>query len=740
MKKEYWELLILDGQRAGPLAVGDVDGDGKQEIISSRRWYRPATFEYGTIEEGISLQCVGVTAGDIDGDGKMEVIGATRRDADSKEYYELYWYKPREDLSRPWAKHRICQERIGQPHDLFVTDMDGDGQNELVAVRMYIPTPGVYIYKPGEDITKEWKENVVQEGLSGDGTVAADFDDDGIPEILAGPFLYKAPPEGPFSDHWTQDEIAPGFRGMCKATMLDITGNGRPDAIIAESEYPDCKVSWFENRMTEDPDNPWIEHHLDSPYDFIHSIDAWHDQNGEAHIFIAEMEKGGWNNPYNYDARLVEFTSPDHGQAWERRLMFKGLGAWEAVVRDIDDDGEVEIVSTGGATYGDQGVHVWKRPENPSFPVRYRHRIIDRRKPWTGTDILAVDVDGDGKKDIVCAAFWYKNPTWERRQIHPIYQIINAYDINGDGRLELIGTKKKAGHEGRWYNGLTSEIYWLKPIDPLEGKWDEHHIGTSTPGSGSHRWPHGTCISPVLPNSRVALIARGSGPLELYQAPDDPRTGPWPKRVFAEAEGCASRMIAHDLTGNGLLDLIAGWKWLENLGDGAFRPHLIAEQFNEKSNPEGLRGGEHLIADINGDGHIDMIACEEHTDYPSKEVKFARVVWFENPSDPKQELWEMHVIDNIRSPHSLAVADLDGDGEPEIVAGEHDPHHPYRGRQRLYVYKKADNQGHAWTRHLIDEGFDHHVGTKLIELEPGRIGIISHGWNEGNYVHLWEPC
>jgi len=73
------------------------------------------------------------------------------------------------------------------------------------------------------------------------------------------------------------------------------------------------------------------------------------------------------------------------------------------------------------------------------------------------------------------------------------------------------------------------------------------------------------------------------------------------------------------------------------------------------------------------------------------------------------------------------------------VAGEHDPHHPYRGRPRLYVYRKADKHGYAWTRHLIDEGFDHHVEAKLIELGLVKTGIISHGWNEGNYVHLWEP-
>ena len=737
-KRDYWELMILDGTSEKAL-VGDVDGDGNSEIISGEKWYRPATFESGAIAEGISLRCVGAIAGDVDGDRKMEVVGAVRRDVDKKEYYTLYWYKLGEDLSEPWAKHKICPEQAGHPHDLFIVDIDGDGRNELVVVRMYIATPGVYIYKPGPDITDEWTEYVVQKGTSGDGTVAADFDGDRIAEIVAGPYFYTSPPDTPLLGPWIQSEIAMGFREMCKAALLDITGNGKPDVVIAESEYPDCRISWFENRTVEAPENPWIEHPLDEGYDFIHSIDAWYGPNGEAKIFLAEMEKGGWNNPYNYDARLVEYTSTDQGATWERKPIYKGLGAFQALVRDIDKDGAVEVVSTGGVTYGGPGIHIWKKRKKPSFPVCYRHRFLDRKKPWVGTDIMAVDVDGDGKQDVVCAAFWYRSPNWDRYRIPDISQVINSYDIDGDGRKELIATKKKRDQPD---GSLSSDMYWLKPIDPLNGKWEEYHIGEATPGEGSHGWPHGTCIAPVLPDGKVAFIARGSGPLELYAMPDESHQ-PWPKRLFSEAQGCAPRMVPYDLTGDGLLDLVGEWKWLENLGDGTFHPHEIIKAFDEDTCPEGFRGGEFRLGDMDGDGHIDLIACEEQTHWGAdpKHVSYARVAWFKNPGEPRQGLWEMHVIDTIRSPHSLVVADLDGDGELEIVCGEHDPFKPYRSRCRVYIYKKAEPQGRAWTRHLVDDRFSSHVGTQLIELEPGRTGIISHSWQgEFPYVHLWEPC
>ena len=121
VKRNYWELLILDG-RQGKALVGDVDGDGKLEAISEHTWYRPSTSERGPIAGGLDLGGVGATTGDLDGDGKAEVIGAERRDADRSEYYTLYWYKPGDDLSAPWAKHpTMTLAMTGSPRNGLMT-------------------------------------------------------------------------------------------------------------------------------------------------------------------------------------------------------------------------------------------------------------------------------------------------------------------------------------------------------------------------------------------------------------------------------------------------------------------------------------------------------------------------------------------------------------------------------------------------------------------------------------------
>jgi len=74
----------------------------------------------------------------------------------------------------------------------------------------------------------------------------------------------------------------------------------------------------------------------------------------------------------------------------------------------------------------------------------------------------------------------------------------------------------------------------------------------------------------------------------------------------------------------------------------------------------------------------------------------------------------------------------------EVVVGEHDPFKPYRSKSRLYVYKQADAKGIVWSRFPLDNRFEHHDGAKVVELRLGDPAIISHGWADSDYVHLWE--
>ncbi len=743
-EQPLWNLLILDAlppvDNLGALAVGDADGDGHAEMFVAGEggllWYRPDTFEKGIIDDG--KYHVGLVLEDMDGDGKMEII--TERFDPAADRWTIVWFKMGADLGQSWTMHVIDPACEGRAHDIVFADVDGDGARELIGIAAYCENAGVSIYKPGHNPAAHWRKHPVVTGVFAEGTAAADLTGDGKIEIIYGPYWFQQPEGGPYAGPWHQHTYAPSFREMCRAAAADITGNGSPDIVLVESEYMEGRMAWFENRLSDSPESGgWVRHDMERPLLYAHSFAVWKEK-AATKIFVAEMAHGGWNPPYNWQARLIQYATEDGGATWQRELIDQGAGTHEAQPFDVDGDGALEIA---GKEWARPRVQIWKQSTETPKAARFRHRLLDRDKPITGTDIVAADVDGDGKEDVICAKWWYKNPTWERFEIPQAYQVINAYDVDGDGRAELIATKEAEHAPDNWYGGLSNQLCWLKPVDPINGEWERHDIGT-----GGGDWPHGNTIAPILPGGGLALIvcyhSVNQGHLhypEIFEVPDDP-TQPWKKRTLAEI-AYGEDLKAVDLTRNGELDLVTGEWWLENNGDGTFTPYRFAGDVFDLENmlvPAGDHGGTRAsVADVNGNGRLDIIAGEQALDFKKKFAPPSRLVWFEQPEDPRQVPWKMHTIDTLRCPHSLSVADLDGDGQAEIVCGEHDPFWPYRGQCRLYVYKKADPAGSAWYRYMIDDRFEHHDGAKLIELSPGRFGIISHGWQDNIYVHLWEP-
>ena len=68
--------------------------------------------------------CRFLTAGDVDGDGKSELVAATFRAG-------LWLLRPGSDPKRPWTVELIDRDSGGFEHASILTDLDGDGTDEL---------------------------------------------------------------------------------------------------------------------------------------------------------------------------------------------------------------------------------------------------------------------------------------------------------------------------------------------------------------------------------------------------------------------------------------------------------------------------------------------------------------------------------------------------------------------------------------------------------------------------------
>src|SRR5437867_12577156 len=116
---------------------------------------------------------------------------------------------------------------------------------------------------------------------------------------------------------------------------------------------------------------------------------------------------------------------------------------------------------------------------DPQFPAFRMQEIETGLK--VGYAVLLVDINNDGKPDIVVVdtnrVVWYENPTWKRRtiiegQTKPDNVCIAAYDIDGDGKLDLA-----LGADWKPFNTKDGgTIQWLKRGKNLDDPWTLYPI------------------------------------------------------------------------------------------------------------------------------------------------------------------------------------------------------------------------------------------------------------------------
>jgi len=159
--KDEGPTLVADlGDRhAKEILVGDVDGDGRDELYASREAVAGGQVEILRFDEGSDpLQreiiatlpdtlCRFLTAGDLDGDGRKEMVAAAHKSG-------LWLLKPGEDPHASWTVTQIDADSGGFEHAALLCDLDNDGLDELYVADDKGKKINRYIFEDGE-IKKE---------------------------------------------------------------------------------------------------------------------------------------------------------------------------------------------------------------------------------------------------------------------------------------------------------------------------------------------------------------------------------------------------------------------------------------------------------------------------------------------------------------------------------------------------------------------------------------------------------
>src|SRR5690349_5627551 len=122
-------------------------------------------------------------------------------------------------------------------------------------------------------------------------------------------------------------------------------------------------------------------------------------------------------------------------------------------------------------------------------------------------------------------------------------------------------------------------------------------------------------------------------------------------------------MAVGDIAGHGRPDVVCGMYWAECPEDPLRQPWALHRYGCWDENGWGGMA-KPALGDLDGDGELEIVASEA-------EIPHARLGVFKRDPGQLGGLWQYRPLDaDLYCPHSLVLADVDGDGRTDVIVGE----------------------------------------------------------------------
>lgn len=359
----------------------------------------------------------------------------------------------------------------------------------------------------------------------------------------------------------------------------------------------------------------------------------------------------------------------------------------------------------------------------------FREHTISEQLRY-GYQLVAIDLNGDGKKDLIAVderateLAWFENqhPVWDRHVLaEDVPRPLNAdgWDIDADGTPEVVLAYQFESDPHK----SVGNVALLKSGGDVRRPWTAREIDR-VPTAHRIRW-----MDPEGDGKKVLLVAPMIGvrfppayedavPIYLY------RPGEWKRETLSTQP-------------RGVLHAIYPVSW-----DGSARQQLLTACYLGLNRIK-LTGGQWVTTPIAKGDPRPWPSCG------SSEVRLGHLgegrflaaiePWHGNQLVvylAEGQSWSRLVIyDKMENGHALAVGDLNRDGRDEIVCG-------FRGKgHRLTIYQAADSRGERWQSTVLDEaiaGADCIVGDFTGDGKPDIVCIGASTHNLKLYENLGE--
>lgn len=514
-------------------------------------------------------------------------------------------------------------------------------------------------------------------------------------------------------------------------------------------------------------EKPWKLHTIDNTSQGADGV-RLADVNGDGLLDIATgWEEGGVVRAYLHPGRGKEQAK------WPIVTVGKVSSAEDAVFVDLDEDGAVDVVSSceggtrslfahwaprNGKSYLDESQ--WK---TQAFPA------AEKKQHWMYA--LPMQLDGQHGKDLIVASKGKggsvsllqapENPrdvsAWTLHRLEDAGWIMSliASDMNGDGLSDVLISDRRGSKRG---------IYWLQNPGPEKvragAEWQRHNIG------GGNREIMFISQGDLDQDGQLDVMAMDRRSCIWYRR----TTEGWSEHVIPLPAGVGSGKSAAiaDVDGDGKNDVVfscegatrprSGIRWLsweKSPSKGPWKDHEI-------SGEPGVKYDRIELTDIDGDGDLDLLTCEERDGLG--------VFWHENPFGKKKQKRPPNVIlimaddvgtdaigcyggESYKTPH---IDKLAADGmrfthfysmavcHPTRVALMTGKYPSTLGNPRWGSFPKAEDAASIGSR-MKQAGYQCAVAGKWQlslmkndKQQPARMGFdewLLFGWHEGGRYH-----
>ncbi len=351
------------------------------------------------------------------------------------------------------------------------------------------------------------------------------------------------------------------------------------------------------------------------------------------------------------------------------------------------------------------------------------------------TSAAVADFDNDGINDFCISErtaapglVWYKRtPTgWKKYVVEDAICFIEAgtiaFDVDNDGDKDII-----AGGESK-----TNQVWWWENPYPDFSKpaWPRYLI-RNTGGKKVHDQITGDFDGDKKED--LVFWAQGDGTLYFTRIPDDPYAPENWKLIPVYRYYSDSQMEQHgiypswkgtnehegltsaDVDGDFVPDIVGGGLWFKYLGNDSFSYNTVdaAYTFSRSAAGQLVKGGRPEIILVVGDGLAPMYLYEY-----------------------KKNTWvKKEIVSEVSNGHSLAVIDFNGDGNmdiwyAEMTLGGH--------KEAVNRILSGDGEGNFSKDMIISRGIDLH-DSEIADLDgDGDLDILGKPYDgDAPRIDIW---